>query len=68
MNNHPIVALRFRSIVTPSGRIPMVQVTDVKTGEILMVELMRATAEWLTAMGYEWREGSLALWQKKGEP
>ena len=63
---HPTVELRFRSIVTPAGRIPMVQVTDVTTGEVLMVELLRSTAEWLNALGYEWHEGSAAIWQQKG--
>lgn len=61
---HPTVELRFRAIVTPSKRIPMVQVTDITTGEVLMVEMLRSTAEWLAAMGYEWLEGSPAIWQK----
>ena len=62
---HSTVELRFRSITTPGGlRIPMVQVTDFTTGEVLMVELLRATGEWLAAMGYEWLEGSPAIWQK----
>ena len=64
---HPTVELRFRSVVTPVGRIPMVQVVDVTTGEILMVELLRDVGLWLEAMGYEWREGSAAIWQQRGE-
>lgn len=64
-HRHPTIELHFRSIVSPSGRIPMVQVTDVTTGEVLMVELMKSTAAWLNAMGYEWLEGSPAIWQLK---
>lgn len=64
-NRHPTVELRFRSIVAPSGRIPMVQVTDVTTGEVLMVQLLRDISDWLGAMGYEWLEGSPAIWQLK---
>ena len=45
----------------------MVQVVDVTTGEILMVELLRDVGLWLEAMGYEWREGSAAIWQQRGE-
>ena len=63
---HPTVELRFRSIVTPAGRIPMVQVTDVTTGEILMSEMLRDVGLWLEAMNYEWREGSAAIWQQRG--
>lgn len=65
IKRHPTVELRFRSIMTRTGRIPMVQVTDVTTGEVLMVELMKSTAEWLNAMGYEWLNGSPAIWQLK---
>lgn len=65
--HHPVVELRFRrSIATiDRGRIPMVQVTDVTTGEVLMVELLTDIGTWLEAMGYQWVEGSPALWEKK---
>lgn len=58
------IELRFRSIVTPTARLPMVQVADIETGEILMVELLSDTATWLQAMNYEWLEGSPAIWKK----
>ena len=64
---HPTVELRFRSVVTPAGRIPMVQVVDVTTGEILMIEMLRDVGLWLYALNYEWHEGSAAIWQKRGE-
>lgn len=65
ITRHPTVELRFRSIVSQGVRVPMIQVTDVTTGEVLMVELMKRTAEWLSTMGYEWLEGSPAIWQLK---
>jgi hypothetical protein len=58
------VELRFRSILTPTARIPMVQVTDTTTNEILMVQVLRDTGEWLRDMNYQWVEGSQALWEK----
>ena len=58
------VELRFRSILTPTARIPMVQVTDTTTGEVLMVQMLRDTGEWLANMNYRWVEGSSALWEK----
>ena len=64
---HPVVELRFRSVVTPADRVPMVQVADVTTGEILMVEMLQDVATGLNALGYGWREGSAAIWQKRGE-
>jgi hypothetical protein len=63
---HPVVELRFRSISTlDRGRIPMVQVCDVTTGEVLMVELLGDVGTWLAAMGYEWTEGTHAVWERK---
>jgi hypothetical protein len=58
------VELRFRSFLTPTARIPMVMVTDTTTGEVLMVQVLRDTGEWLANMNYKWVEGSQALWEK----
>lgn len=66
MPRHPIVELRFRSISTiDRGRIPMVQVCDVTTGEVLMVELLTDVGTWLAAMGYQWTKDTHAVWEKK---
>ena len=63
---HPVVELRFRSVQTADrGRIPMCQVVDVTTGEILMVEMLTDVGTWLAAMGYKWLEGSPAIWEKQ---
>lgn len=66
-SGHPpvIIELKFRSIQAPAVRIPMVQVTDVTTGEVLMVELLTDIGTWLAAMGYHWTEGTHAVWEKK---
>ena len=65
MIKHPKIELRFRSIVTLDRRVPMVQVVDVTTGEVLMVELLNDIATWLNSMHYQWLEGSAAIWEKK---
>jgi hypothetical protein len=43
----------------------MVQVCDVTTGEVLMVELLSNVGSWLADMGYQWLENSLAIWEKR---
>lgn len=59
------VKLSFRAIETPSGYVPMVQVADADTGEVLMAERIRATGEWLGAMGYSYCVGSNGRWEQR---
>ena len=59
------VKLKFKSIETPTEFVPMVEVRDAETNEVLMVERLKATSEWLSAMGYGYCVGSNARWERK---
>lgn len=59
------VKLRFRSLATLTEHIPMVEVRDAETNEVLMVERLKETGGWLAAMGYSWCVGSNARWEQK---
>lgn len=59
------VLLQFKNIDTPTAPVPFVEVHDAKTGEVLMTERLRGTAEWLEAMGYSYCVGSNGRWEQK---
>lgn len=59
------VKLHFRSIETRTEHIPMVEVRDADTNEVLMVERLKETGGWLAALGYKYCTGSNGRWEQK---